>query len=119
MIYLHLEPGETKTLSFSLGREYFRPNDYVYSLSVDYYNKKSTTRIYSSGYFYFVIDSNKPGDVDGDGFVTVTDVLLTVNKVAKDEDPAGFIPQNADVNGDGLITVTDVIMIIGIVIGES
>ena len=57
--------------------------------------------------------------MDGDGFVTVTDVLLTVNKVAKDEDPAGFIPQNADVNGDGLITVTDVIMIIGIVIGEN
>lgn len=119
VIYLHLEPGETKTLSFSLGREYFRPNDYVYCSSVDYYNKKSTTRIYSSGYFYFVVDSNKPGDVDGDGFVTVTDVLLTVNKVAKDENPAGFIPQNADVNGDGLITVTDVIMIIGIVIGES
>ncbi len=76
--------------------------------------------LYSDSYFYFAEDPvGKPGDVDGDGFVTVTDVLLTVNKVAKNENPANFIPLNADMNGDGLITVTDVIMIIGIVVGAN
>ena len=119
--YIYLEPGETTTLSFSIGKEVFRPNDYLYEINILQYNNNwQYVTLYSDSYFYFVEDPvGKPGDVDGDGFVTVTDVLLTVNKVAKNENPANFIPLNADMNGDGLITVTDVIMIIGIVVGAN
>lgn len=118
VVYLHLEPNESKTLSFSIGKEVFKPNDFLYAISIYYYNNHwQQETLYSKGYFYFV--ENKPGDVDGDGFVTVTDVLLTVNKVAKNENPAGFIPENADLNGDGQITVTDVILMVNLVVGGS
>lgn len=50
------------------------------------------------------------GDVNGDGIVTVTDVVLTIQAVL-DLDPDPFIFEAADVNGDGDITVTDVVLI--------
>ena len=50
------------------------------------------------------------GDVNGDGVVTVTDVVLTVQRVL-DLDPDPFIFDAADVNRDGDITVTDVVLI--------
>ena len=50
------------------------------------------------------------GDVNGDGVVTVTDVVLTVQRVL-DLNPDPFIFDAADVNRDGDITVTDVVLI--------
>ena len=57
------------------------------------------------------------GDTDNDGFVTVTDVMRTVNVVIG-QTPGKFAWQNADMNFDGTITVTDVIGIVNVVIGE-
>lgn len=122
VMYLHMEPGETKTISFSIGNEVFRPNDFFYGISVMYYNNHSQTEIfYNDGYFYYVDDSKKKklGDVDGDGFVTVTDVVMAVTYVSSGRLPSGFTLENADMNGDGQITVTDVIMMINIIVGES
>ena len=58
------------------------------------------------------------GDVNNDGFVNVTDVMLTVNYVVG-QAPAGFIEANADMNADGLITVTDVIAIVNIAVSGN
>ena len=57
------------------------------------------------------------GDANGDGMVTVSDVMVTVNKVMG-SDSAVFIWQLADVNRDTLISVVDVMGIVGIVLGN-
>lgn len=58
------------------------------------------------------------GDVNNDGFVNVTDVMLTVNYVVG-QTPAGFVEANADMNADGTITVTDVIAIVNIAVSGN
>ena len=59
-----------------------------------------------------------PGDVNGDGNVTVSDVVLTAQKaVGMSPDP--FNEANADVNGDGNINVTDVVIIANIAVGAQ
>lgn len=58
------------------------------------------------------------GDVNNDGIVNVTDVMLTVNYVVG-QAPAGFVEANADMNADGLITVTDVIAIVNIAVSGN
>ena len=58
------------------------------------------------------------GDVNGDGNVTVSDVVLTAQKaVGMSPDP--FNEANADVNGDGNINVTDVVIIANIAVGAQ
>ena len=46
------------------------------------------------------------GDTNGDGEITVADVMLTVNYVLGKES-SSFNSTNADVNGDGEITIAD------------
>lgn len=58
------------------------------------------------------------GDVNNDGYVNVTDVMLTVNYVVG-QSPSGFIEANADMNADGQITVTDVIAIVNLAVSGS
>ena len=57
------------------------------------------------------------GDTDNDGFVTVTDIMRTVNVVIG-QTPGQFLWQRADMNYDGIISVTDVIGIVNVVLGE-
>ena len=58
------------------------------------------------------------GDVNGDGNVTVSDVVLTAQK-AVGMSPEPFNEANADVNGDGNINVTDVVIIANIAVGAQ
>ena len=59
------------------------------------------------------------GDVNGDGTVNITDVMLAVNDIISEEHPASFIFDNADMNEDGTITITDVMNIVNIIIGNN
>ena len=60
-----------------------------------------------------------PGDVNGDGDVTVSDVVLTAQK-AVGMSPSLFVNEAAgDVNGDGQITVADVVLIANIAVGAA
>lgn len=57
------------------------------------------------------------GDVNGDGFVNVTDVTLLVNHIlGNDNDTDNFIDENADINVDGDINVTDVTELVNIIL---
>ena len=58
------------------------------------------------------------GDVNGDGNITVTDVMLLVSHILGLEDE-NFIIGNADVNGDGNITVTDVMLLVSLILGTT
>ena len=56
--YLHLEPNESATLSFSIGKETFKPNDYLYSIGIFYNNNhQQLLPLYNNGYFYYVDDT--------------------------------------------------------------
>jgi hypothetical protein len=55
------------------------------------------------------------GDVNNDGFVTITDAIALVNIIlGKAEKVAA-----ADINGDGLVTITDVIALVNIILEKK
>ena len=58
------------------------------------------------------------GDANGDGVVTVSDVVAVANNILG-KNPQPFIFDAADVNGDGEITVTDVVLIARIVLNPT
>ncbi len=57
------------------------------------------------------------GDVNGDGRVSVTDVI-SMNSYILEEEPAKFIRKVADLNGDGKVTITDLVQVIDIILGR-
>jgi len=59
--------------------------------------------------------SNK-GDVNGDGKITVEDIIKTINIALYKDNPTGVELASADVNGDGQVTVRDVVQIVNIVL---
>lgn len=59
-----------------------------------------------------------PGDVNGDGHVSIDDVVMIINYVLAGH-ADGFIPANADMNGDGIINVNDVTLTIKRVLSGS
>lgn len=56
------------------------------------------------------------GDVNHDGIVNVTDVVLCVDYVLGDS-LEGFFADRADMDGDGIINVTDVVIIVDTALG--
>lgn len=59
-----------------------------------------------------------PGDVNGDGKVTVTDVLMIIDK-AQGKSPEPFDSDAADLNNDGAVTFADAVQALGIVLDSS
>ena len=57
------------------------------------------------------------GDVNGDGRVSVIDVI-SMNSYILEEEPARFIRKVADLNGDGKVTITDMVQVIDIILGR-
>lgn len=58
------------------------------------------------------------GDVNHDGSVSVTDVLLVVEYVLG-KNPEKFFIENADINSDKEISTADVLSIVAIIMGET
>ena len=58
------------------------------------------------------------GDANGDGDVTITDVVLAAQVAVGKTPNTLFIEQNADVNEDGNINITDVVIIANIAVGK-
>ena len=63
---------------------------------------------------YYMKGPRKPGDVNDDGSVNITDVVEAINIIA-----AGGYDAYADVNGDSSVNITDVVMIINIIAGTK
>lgn len=55
------------------------------------------------------------GDVNGDGLVNITDVVLLVEHILNVENPS-FIIENADINSDNTINITDVTLLVNIIL---
>ena len=61
--------------------------------------------------------SDVPGDVNGDGLVTLKDILLLRKIVAGVETLPDSYLANADVNGDGYVTLKDILLLRKVVAG--
>ena len=61
-----------------------------------------------------VSDQSVQGDANGDGYVNINDIMITVSYIFNNN-PSQFIFDNADVNGDGSIDVRDIIGIATII----
>ena len=59
-----------------------------------------------------------PGDANGDGTVSVTDVTMTISHILG-QTPAGFNKDAVDINRDGSISVTDVTLIIDMILKQK
>ena len=70
--------------------------------------------MWKGGYFTDIL----LGDANGDGTVSVADVMLTVNKVTN-KPLSVFYERNADVNGDNKISVADVMGIVKMVLSSG
>lgn len=58
------------------------------------------------------------GDVNHDGCVSISDVILIVESVLGNT-PSNFYTEDADLNGDGIININDVINVVNIILGEE
>ena len=56
--------------------------------------------------FNIQFDTPCPSDLDGDGSVNVTDLLMVI-------DQWGLTNSPADINADGIVDVTDLLMVVG------
>ena len=57
------------------------------------------------------------GDVDANGVINVTDVMLIVENILGGYNPI-FLEDRADINGDGIINVTDAQLVVNIILTE-
>jgi uncharacterized repeat protein (TIGR02543 family) len=65
----------------------------------------------------FTSSTTTPGDVDGNGSVTMVDALLAARAAVGITTLTGSAFQAADVNSDGIITMVDVLLIARIAVG--
>ncbi len=66
----------------------------------------------------FVVENGLLGDVNGDEYVDVTDVMMMVSHILGDT-PEGFRAQMADVNVDEIIDVTDIMLIVNMILNSE
>lgn len=112
--YLHLEPGESTTISFGMG-ECVMTEEFKYALSIFYYNNVTLEVLggIELKYVDYVL-----GDANGDGLLNVTDIVATVNYIM--EKPSDdFNKKAADLNGDGDINVTDIVKMVSIIMSGN
>ena len=65
--------------------------------------------------FVIPVSSYALGDVNHDGYVNVTDIMLVVNRIL-DNHSLNYHEENADMNHDGRIDVTDVMQIVNLIL---
>ena len=114
-----LKPIETKYYNF-VGC--FSPENLTENDKTALYLGDGNSLFYSNGaktinafHAYFKANINL-GDVNGDGIISVSDVMTLVNYVL-DHSIDNFIVENADINGDNTISVSDVMALVNSILG--
>ena len=59
------------------------------------------------------------GDVNGDGRITITDVVALQSHVVGKQELTGAYKEAADLNGDGKVTITDVVKAARVIVGKD
>ena len=73
-----------------------------------------TKGLYYDGKYYWH-GTVQPGDANGDGQVTISDVVAIVNFILGKPLPAGINPLSLDMNGDGEVTITDAVILVNMI----
>ena len=90
--------------------------EYVSSLSdVFVSNSSFQTELLNAVSSKINVDSAYPGDVNGDGRISIVDVSMIINEILKKEN-FGFNQGLADMNKDGRISIVDATMITNIIL---
>jgi hypothetical protein len=55
------------------------------------------------------------GDVNGDGFVNISDAVCLVNYILG-QNPNPFVNEAADINSDSEINISDVVALVGLIL---
>ena len=117
--WVNLAPGESIEIPVSIGKEVFRPNDYFYSIGLNYYNNHGESKyFYNKGYFLY-LDEPWPllGDVNNDGWINMSDVTEVIYYILGSSTTALSL-STADLNGDGYINMSDATEIINLILGR-
>lgn len=135
---MHAEPANylnytgIGNVNFNIGWQHFEqsgiitnaqsPQDNMQTICFCLAVKKSATTYYFDN-FVFEIDEDHvaqvlPGDVNGDGTVTIQDVVAIVDYTLG-KGSSAFNEKAADVTGDGQINVSDVVAVVNILLGKS
>lgn len=135
---MHAEPANylnytgIGNVNFNIGWQHFEqsgiitnaqsPQDNMQTICFCLAVKKSATTYYFDN-FVFEIDEDHvaqvlPGDVNGDGTVTIQDVVAIVDYTLG-KGSSAFNEKAADVTGDGQINVSDVVGVVNILLGKS
>lgn len=112
--------GEEKTINIS-SRIDFEPGRYLIMVEAKHGSTEGTVGNYVNCYKLIDVVTEPPvvavpGDVDGDGVVTTTDVTLLYNILLND-DYTGVV--NGDQDGDSSITAGDVTVVYNILLGNK
>ena len=67
---------------------------------------------------YFKASGGIKGDANGDGGVSLIDVLITVDYLLG-KNPADFIFANAEMDGDNKISLADILAIVNIILTQT
>ena len=92
---------------------------YTASLKDILMSDKDKNAIYQRDYSFSIkVNDGLLGDVNGDGLINVTDVVLIIDYILG-RNPGNFNGAVADVNNDGSINVTDVVLVIDVILGRT
>ena len=86
--------------------------DDIYLFGIPSIGKANQMSIYAFNLNPFLL-----GDVNGDGFVNITDVTCLVNYIMNPESTT-IIFKATDINSDGMINITDAVGIVNIILGN-
>ncbi len=96
------------------------PSDNMRTFAFNLSENKSATSFYFDNIKVEIDEAHVVlmGDVNGDGTVSIQDVVLVVDYALK-KPVSGFVLEAADVTGDGQVDVSDVVGIVNLVLKKS
>ena len=110
--YYAISAGETATVTIPLTNLEVGAD---YNVEVYYKPNPNGSYNYWEAYFTVTEPEYEMGDVNHDGLMSVTDVMLTVNYILNNQ-ASNFDDTLADLNKDGKITVTDVMLMVSAIL---
>ena len=112
--HLTLAPGETTTMQFDMTNVVY---DWQYFFWSYFYSEGSLRTLIGTTAYTIVFPNTRPGDVNGDGNLTVADIANLVG-IIMGSAVTSYDLMAADINKDGVITIADVTGLVDIILGQ-
>ncbi len=110
--------GSSPTFFMQPNSGYFVGNVFVNGASMGAVSSYKFENVSSNHTLHAIFTNvNTPGDVNGDGYINVLDVVLMVQQI-NGNSPPGFLANNADLNSDSVINIADLTLLISLVFNQ-